>query len=244
MDHLQAQLYGVLGAQGMVWVVGHCPAMCGPLVIALRFHGIGGVLAYQTGKALTYAMLGAIAGAVGGMTIFLLRDYAPWLLAATAAVMVMSGLRSLFSGGVHGVAAAQAPGWLARAVQRWSITASPSPSTSTSTSTLTSTLPLPLTSVLRVMVLGALLAFLPCAVVMWALGLAVASASPLHGALLMVGLVLLNTPVLMAAHLLGAAAWLAGLRRRLRWLPALGLLVAGAWLGWLAFSVGAPGCHA
>lgn len=221
MDHLQAQLYGVLGAQGLLWVLGHCPAMCGPLVIALRFHGIRGVLAYQAGKALVYAALGAGAGVVGGVTILVLREYAPWLLGATALLMVGLGLHSFFGRGVTG---AQVPGWLARAVQRWS--SSPS------------------TGVLRVMVLGALLAFLPCAVVVWALGLAVASASPLHGALLMVGLVLLNTPVLVAAHLLGAAAWLAGLRRRLRWLPALGLLAAGAWLGWLAFSLGAPGCHA
>jgi sulfite exporter TauE/SafE len=136
--------------------------------------------------------------------------------------MIGLGLRSLFSRGVVG---AQVPGWLARAVQRWSAGAAAS------------------TSHGQVFCLGIILALLPCAVVIWALGLAVASASPLHGALLMVGLVLLNTPILMAAHVLGAAAWLAGVRRRLRWLPALGLLVAGAWLGWLAFSVGAPGCR-
>lgn len=219
MDHLQAQLYGVLMVQGIFWVLGHCPAMCGPLVIALRFQGVGGVLAYQAGKAITYAIVGAIAGGVGGVTIFVLRDYAPWLLGATAAVMVGLGLRSLFGRGVEGVVA---PAWLTRVVQRWSTSAH--------------------TSLLRVLVLGSLLALLPCAVVVWALGLAVASASPLHGALLMVGLVILNTPVLMAAHLFGAAGWLAGVRRQVRWLPAIGLIAAGAWLGWLALTVGAPGC--
>ena len=221
MDHLQAQLYGVLMVQGIFWVLGHCPAMCGPLVIALRFQGLGGVLAYQAGKAITYAIVGAIAGGVGGVTIFVLRDYAPWLLGATAAVMVCLGLRSLFGRGVEGVVA---PAWLTRVVQRWSTSAH--------------------SSLLRVLVLGSVLALLPCAVVVWALGLAVASASPLHGALLMVGLVILNTPVLMAAHLFGAAGWLAGVRRQVRWLPAIGLIAAGAWLGWLALTVGAPGCHA
>ncbi len=221
MDHLQAQLYGVLMVQGIFWVLGHCPAMCGPLVIALRFQGVGGLLAYQAGKAITYALVGAIAGGVGGVAIFVLRDYAPWLLGLTAALMVGLGLRSLFVRDVDGV---RAPAWLTRVVQRWSTSAH--------------------SSYLRVLLLGSMLALLPCAVVVWALGLAVASASPLHGALLMVGLVVLNTPVLLAAHLLGAAGWLAGVRRHVRWLPACGLIVAGAWLGWLAVTVGAPGCHA
>ena len=225
MDHLQAQLYGVLMVQGIFWVLGHCPAMCGPLVIALRFQGLRGVLAYQMGKAITYAIVGAIAGSVGGVTIFVLRDYAPWLLGATAAMMVGLGLRGLsglFGWSGKGVDGVVAPAWLTRVVQRWSTSAH--------------------ASLLRVMVLGSLLALLPCAVVVWALGLAVASASPLHGAVLMVGLVILNTPVLMAAHLFGAAGWLAGVRRQVRWLPAIGLIVAGAWLGWLAITVGAPGC--
>lgn len=221
MDDLQAQLYGVLIIQGIVWVLGHCPAMCGPLVIALRFQGIGGLVAYQTGKAITYAIVGGIAGSVGGVVIFMLRDYAPWLLGLSAALMFCLGVRSLFWGGSDGV---RAPAWLTGVVQRWSTSAH--------------------SSFWRVLLLGSVLALLPCAVVVWALGLAVASASPLHGALLMVGLVLLNTPVLLAAHLLGAAGWLAGVRRRMRWLPACGLILAGAWLGWLALTVGAPGCRA
>ena len=219
MDDLQAQLYGVLAAQGIIWVLGHCPAMCGPLMIALRFHGVSGVLAYQAGKAVTYAILGAIAGSLGGVTIFVLRDYAPWLLGLTAVVMIGLGLHQLRGRGVGGVAA---PAWLLRVVQRHSVSGR--------------------TSIFRVMIFGSVLALLPCAVVVWALGLAVASASPIHGAGLMVGLVLLNTPVLVAAHWFGAAAWMAGVRHHLRWLPPLGLIFAGAWLGWLAMTVGAPGC--
>ena len=221
MDHGQAQLYGVLIIQGMFWILGHCPAMCGPLVVALRFNGIGGLFAYQAGKAITYALLGAIAGGIGGVALFVLRDYAAWLLGMIAVLMVGQGLYGLRGRGVDGL---RAPAWLARVVQRWSTSAR--------------------CGHVRTLLLGSVLALLPCAVVVWALGLAVASASPLHGALLMVGLVLLNTPVLLAAHLLGAAGWLAAVRRRVRWLPALGLILAGAWLGWLALTVGAPGCHA
>lgn len=221
MDHGQAQLYGVLIIQGIFWILGHCPAMCGPLVVALRFNGVGGLFAYQAGKAITYAVIGAIAGGIGGVAIFVLRDYAAWVLGVVAALMIGLGLRSLRGRGVDGI---HAPAWLTRVLQQWSASAH--------------------SGYLHTLLLGSVLALLPCAVVVWALGLAVASASPLHGALLMVGLVVLNTPVLLAAHLLGAAGWLAAVRRRVRWLPACGLIVAGAWLGWLALTVGAPGCHA
>ncbi len=215
MDPLQAQLYAVLLVQGVFWVLGHCPAMCGPLIIALRFRGVGGVLAYQLGKAGTYAVLGAIAGGLGGVTILALKSYAPWLLGTMAVLMFGLGLRSLVGRGVNGGGAVAT--WLGRTIQRWSAGRG------------------------SVVLLGALLALLPCAVVVWALGLAVASASPLHGALLMVGLVILNTPVLIAAHTFGAGPWLAAVRRHLRWMPSIGLIVAGLWLGWLALTIGAPG---
>ena len=60
MDAATAQLYGVLLMQGSLWVLGHCPGMCGPLVAALRFPGARSLLAYQAGKAVTYALLGAL----------------------------------------------------------------------------------------------------------------------------------------------------------------------------------------
>jgi uncharacterized protein len=218
MDSLQAQLYGVLLVQGILWVLGHCPAMCGPLVIALRFQGVRGLLAYQAGKSLTYAVLGALAGGLGGLTTLALRSWAPALLGMCALGMVALGVAGLMRRG-HGANAI--PGWLGRAVQR-----------------------LAAGGQRGAFVLGLLLAGLPCAVVVWALGLAVASASPLHGAALMVVLVVLNTPVLVAPQMLGAGAWLAALRARLHWLPPCGLIAGGLWLGWQAWHVGAPGCVA
>lgn len=222
MDHLQAQLYGVLLAQGLFWVLGHCPAMCGPLVVALRFQGVGGLLAYQTGKGVTYAIVGALAGGLGGMAIFALRTWAPLVLGACAVGMVAMGIAGLIG---RGHAAGVLPPWLRHAVQRFT--------------------PGGTAGGLRsAFVLGLLLAGLPCAVVVWALGLAVASASPLHGAALMLLLLVLNTPVLLAAQLLGAGAWLAAVRARLQWLPPCGLIAGGAWLAWQAWHVGAPGCVA
>jgi hypothetical protein len=216
MDLPLLSLYGVLATQGPIWVLGHCPGMCGPLVIGLRFSGVSAVLRYQAGKAVTYAVLGAAAGAAGGVAIGLLQRFGPALLATVAGLMVLAGLWRLRGGGAAEVAV---PAWLGQAVRRFA-TGQGGP-----------------------FALGAVLALLPCGVVLWALGLAVASAHPLHGALLMAGLTLFTTPVLVAAHLLGGGRWLATLRQRLRWLPGLTLAASGLWLGWLALHVGAPGCH-
>lgn len=215
MDAATAQLYGVLLMQGSLWVLGHCPGMCGPLVAALRFPGVRGLLAYQAGKAVTYALLGALAGWAGGWAVLGLRRWAPLLLLAVAVLMVVAGIRGLRRGGTGAI---PVPGWLAGAVRRWSAGRG------------------------GAFALGLALAFLPCAVVVWTLGLSVASASPLHGALLAAGLVLLNTPILLAVQLLAAGAWMAALRARLRWLPPLGLIIAGVWLACSALLIGQPGC--
>jgi sulfite exporter TauE/SafE len=79
--------------------------------------------------------------------------------------------------------------------------------------------------------LGSLMGFLPCMFVLWALGLCATTASPLHGALIMVLLVAMTTPVLFAVTLLPrllirrrAGSWLAA---RLPALSGLWLLLAG-----------------
>ncbi|MEM7390884.1 MAG: sulfite exporter TauE/SafE family protein [Verrucomicrobiota bacterium] len=58
---LPALLLGVLGSL-------HCLAMCGPLAVAISRVGgasAGGRLGYQSGRVMTYAGLGAVAGLVG-----------------------------------------------------------------------------------------------------------------------------------------------------------------------------------
>ena len=215
MDAATSQLYGILLVQGALWVLGHCPGMCGPLVAALGFQNIRGLLAYQAGKAVTYAALGGCAGWVGGWAVLGLRTWAPTLLLVVAAGMILAGVRSLLQ---RRIGAVPVPAWLAGAVRRWSAARR------------------------GAFALGMVLALLPCAVVVWTLGLSVASASPLHGALLAAGLVVLTTPVLLAVHLLAAGAWMAALRARLRWLPPVGLIVAGGWLAATALLIGQPGC--
>ena len=49
----------------------HCIGMCGPLALALPVHRlsgwtrVGGILAYNLGRTLTYACLGALFGIIG-----------------------------------------------------------------------------------------------------------------------------------------------------------------------------------
>ena len=50
--------------------------------------------------------------------------------------------------------------------------------------------------------LGGLMAFLPCMITFWALGLAATTQSPVHGAGVMVLLVLMTTPMLLGVTLL------------------------------------------
>ena len=216
MDAATAGLYATLLTQGVAWVLGHCPGMCGPLVIGLGFSGVRSLLLYQAGKACTYALFGGIAGALGGIMVIGLRQWGPAVMLAVAAAMVVCGGWRLVRPAGFGPAAV--PRWLSATVRQWSAGRR------------------------GPFVLGLVLAFIPCGVVVWALGLAVASADALHGALLLVCLVLLNTPVLVAAHLLGRGPWLWRLRQRLGWLPPVTLLLTGVWLAWLTLTVGAPRC--
>jgi len=61
---------------GLIWVSFHCGPMCGPIVQGLRLDDGGrwgclrGLLFYQLGRALPYAIFGAVAGALGSSEKF------------------------------------------------------------------------------------------------------------------------------------------------------------------------------
>ncbi|HRE89162.1 MAG TPA: sulfite exporter TauE/SafE family protein, partial [Myxococcota bacterium] len=67
--------YAQLLSVGLLWISFHCAGMCGPLLIGFDVAGAArgvralpgalGVLTYQAGRALTYLLLGALAGLVG-----------------------------------------------------------------------------------------------------------------------------------------------------------------------------------
>jgi len=214
---------------GVLWVTFHCAGMCGPIVIGFDVAGTtrgtstlrGGLrlLTYQAGRATTLAALGAFAGLGGhalkaafepGAAVFTLV-FGVGLLVATIVRALPNKpvpVRPQLSINRSATTAEKPTGGMMAQVYRWlrelSLTGTPQ----------------------AVWLLGVLMGFMPCMIVIWALGLAGASASPLEGAALMVTLVAMTTPVLLGATLLPRvlpAAW----RARL---PGVLLAVSGAWL--------------
>lgn len=208
-----AQVFGL----GLLWTFLHCAGMCGPLIAGLGFGQAGPtrkvLLAvmdlglYQGGRALVYAALGAGAGLLGA-------SLGRFLEGATPTIALVVGL--VFAGVVlqrlYGRPAA-ARGSLS-ALARWAgqvaqaLAAHPR---------------------LRAVMLGMILAFLPCMLMFWVLSLAALSGSPGEGALVMVTLVALTVPVLLAAAVapLVIGAW----RRRVsRVAGTVPLALSASWL--------------
>jgi sulfite exporter TauE/SafE len=194
-----AQLVGV----GVIWMSVHCAGMCGPIVLGLGVTGPARVLQYQAGRAVTYAVLGAGAGLLGD---------------GLARVSSKAGVVVALVLGVVALARALPPlrwGALPRRAKVVRIGARPS------------FVDVTLTRVMRMITgappfaLGAALAFMPCMIAVWALGLAALTASAVWGAVVMVALVAMTTPWLLLA---GTLARLSARLSRIM------LGVAGAWL--------------
>jgi sulfite exporter TauE/SafE len=229
------RLFGV----GLLWMGVHCAGMCGPLLLGLDVAGtragssaVGGAartLLYQLGKACSYAVLGAGAGLLGaGLEQVSTRAGAVLaVIFGVIALLHASGLRARAGSGT--VQIGQKPTHTSHATpaQR----AKRGEGTFRTTTTLLSLLrPLLVSrSPLRPFVLGLALAFLPCMISIWALGLAALTSSPAWGALVMVCLALATTPVLIVTSIVARGArWLsARMRARLQHLSAV---VAGLWL--------------
>jgi len=223
---------------GAVWVSVHCVGMCGPIVAGLNAaHGKSAeesgwvragtlnVLSYQLGRAVTYGLLGAAAGFLGESIDGLVSGVGNVVALAAGGLLVAGGTARLAGldlsvGGDAGVDATG--GSLGRAARK-------------------------LTRLVggrgrrRLAVFGAVMGFLPCMLMFWVLGLAASTGSPAGGAGVMLGLVVLTTPVLVVA---GNAPMAAGgaARRHGASIAAAALVVSGMWLllvgaaanGWIA----------
>jgi uncharacterized protein len=189
----------------------HCVGMCGGFACALGADRAGRAatavrhLLYNTGRVTTYVFLGALAGAAGaglvGLQLGVLTEAGQRLLAAAAgAVMVLIAL-PLVAPALRGraVLALWAPGAL---------------------------LPSALQALLRArarsaaLALGVFNGFLPCPLVYAFAALALASAAPSEGALLMLAFGLGTFPAMLLMG--GAGVWLSE-----RWLRG-GVRFAGA----------------
>ncbi|QDG53678.1 sulfite exporter TauE/SafE family protein [Persicimonas caeni] len=205
MEEYLPQYTQLLGL-GLLWVTVHCSGMCGPIVGSLvatqsGAHGpgeadaswftqlrqrAGNVLAYQGGRALTYALIGAAAGLAGAAAEAFIGPLTKVAGLLVAVALVGAGLLriepvakrlKLPSGSSTSSATGKFLGNVMRRVRRLAPRRGP----------------------MQMMLIGAVMGLLPCMLMFWVLGLSASTASPLHGALIMVGLVALTTPVLLFA---------------------------------------------
>lgn len=208
---------------GLVWTFFHCSGMCGPLVAGLTSRtGDDGsrarrlwlrarrVLAYQSGRALTYAVMGATAGLVGAQISASVEKIAALSALAVAPVFALLGIARLAGKHVVMPGLGQKISALYASAIRFSrrvtwLRGDVASSAAT----------------------GLVMGLLPCMLMFWVLGVAATTGSPLHGAGVMVLLVVLTTPTLLAAGC-AASIW------RIAWSERFvggALLFSATWLG-------------
>ena len=197
------------------WLGGvHCVGMCGGIVTALSFAtpnakpSMAMLFAYNSGRLLSYALAGAIAGAVGASTL-LLHDFLP----VSRSLYIFANIILIFLGLYLA--------GLSRAVL---VLESLGGRIWKSLQPLMKRL-MPVRNVTQAILVGMIWGWLPCGLVYSVLISALASGNAAHGALLMLAFGLGTLPNLLAMGLFAKQlqAWT---RRRLVRLSA-GLMVAG-----------------
>lgn len=206
-------LCGAMFLAGLAGGFTHCALMCAPFVLAQLGarggrHAAGGglrrlggalLLPYHGGRLVGYALLGALAGAAGGLA----SAASGWrgLLAIPLGLAAVLCLSFAVGGRIHGPRLA-GTAWLGRRL-RWLLDGG---------------------SVGRGLLLGLLLSGLPCGLLYGALAGAAASGSALAGALAMGAFVLGTVPALVGVGVSGQLL----LRRAGRWLRPARAVLMGA----------------
>jgi len=97
---------------------GHCIGMCGPLIVALpgQTGRLSAHLAYHAGRLITYTLIGALMGALGGGLIRLASilgsDPMAWIARTQLGIGLLAGLFLLFFG-LSRLGFVAEPDWLA-----------------------------------------------------------------------------------------------------------------------------------
>jgi sulfite exporter TauE/SafE len=219
---MEAQAFYIQVASiGLLWVTFHCAGMCGPIIAGVTVSGKSSlqraqmVGAYQLGRSITYASMGALAGLFGAAFETGLATFTEGAGFVLAAAMILIGITQFR------FVARRLPDWASAIAGRTSKIVSRALKTGARASS-------PLA---RAFVTGLLLGFLPCMLMFWVLGIAISTGSPLHGAGVMVLLVLMTTPTLMSVSI---AAGL-GLRKVNKdVIVPWAFLISGIWLGLIA----------
>lgn len=212
----------------------HCVQMCGPIVISysvslakfgvFRREMVLAHLCYNGGRIVTYAALGAVAGAAGSGIGMLgkLAGLASGARLVSGAAMIVTGILMLRVLPRKLLVQVERRGWMSRfskSIGRLLVSS----------------------RALGKLGLGLMLGFLPCGLVYGALLKAVETARPLDGALTMVAFGMGTAVTLLG---FGLASSVAGLRLG-GWsnrVAGASILAAGAILVWRGFTAG-PICH-
>lgn len=228
--------YAQLLSVGLVWISFHCAGMCGPLLMGFDVAGAArgdkalkgalGVLTYQAGRAMTYLLLGALAGLVG-------RGLSSVFEPAGAIFALLFGLAVVATLVTRFIRSRRARRQAAQPVRVGFSKLDINPKGPGLVERLVSALPRALHPLngpdegrhARIFGLGAAMGLLPCMITYWALGLAATTGSPLHGALVMLLLVVMTTPMLLGVTLLPRLV-----PRRFTWLPNALMIVSATWL--------------
>jgi sulfite exporter TauE/SafE len=225
IDPALAQLVTV----GVLWMTFHCVGMCGPIVggvVGGRARSVPAALAglalYQSGRALTLGVLGALAGALGSSVAAIVDDgRIGGALALALGLLLASSLvpgRPTLS-----IPGRRRAGWRARLGAAGERFARRLAVVATVVDQRVGRRPF---------ALGALLGLLPCMIVAWGLSLAASTGDAVRGARVMLVLVAMTTIPLGAGVVLGSSssgivARLLGAWPALRGLP---VVVSSAWL--------------
>ena len=206
--YLALFLIGLLGGT-------HCIGMCGGIVSALSIGGPSRFvlhLAYNSGRIASYAVAGAIAGALGGLSLTL-SDQLP----VRIALYVLANLM-LVALGLYLIGITQTLAFTERFGKRLWVHLQPLGKRY-----------LPARTVAQAFPLGLLWGWLPCGLVYSALATALTSGSALHGAGTMLAFGAGTLPNLLLAGLFAVRLRAYAARPAVRWLAGLLVLGFGVW---------------
>lgn len=206
--YLALFLIGLLGGT-------HCIGMCGGIVSALSMGGPSRFtlhLAYNTGRIASYTAAGAIAGALGGLSLTLSGQLPLRIVLYVLANLMLVAL------GLYLIGIAQTLAFTERFGKKLWVHLQP-----------LSKRYLPARTVAQAFPLGLLWGWLPCGLVYSALATALTSGSALHGAGLMLAFGAGTLPNLLLAGLLAVRLRAYAALPAVRWLAGLLVLGFGVW---------------
>lgn len=220
-----------LFAIGPLWIAIHCAGMCGPILAGVDVTGLaaGGSLgrgltklvSFQVGKALVYTMMGCLAGLVGQQWL------EPTKTISASVTLVLGVLLTGYALKVHATRR-HAPSNLIQlpssSYPRWR---SGLRTLNTRIASLAAQLA-KADSLHHSVALGMAMAFLPCMLPLWVLGLAAVSSSPWVGMGLMLAFSGMTGLALVGITVIPSIVAKTLVDKRILIVPNL-LLISGAW---------------